>query len=97
MKNRPDASRVGAVYFFRDELADIRIFLVALRPIRRAEEIRFDYSTTMLERHETMDCRCGASSCRKVVGDFDELPLALQREYRNRGIVQGYICQAIPL
>ena len=70
--NHSCAPNVG----FRDELR-----VVALRPISPGEEVRFDYSTTMLERAWEMDCSCGSFQCRKKIQDFDLLPLAQQVQY----------------
>jgi hypothetical protein len=65
----------------------------ALRSIRRDEEIRFDYSTSMSERRWTMPCRCGTPVCRGVVRDFHELPDALQRHYLALKVVQPFIVE----
>jgi hypothetical protein len=65
--------------------------LVAVRRIVVGEEIRYDYSTTMDEDHWTMDCRCGSRRCRETIRDFKYLPLDLQREYLNNGLVQPFI------
>ena len=70
------------------------VFLIALRPIKSGEEICYDYSTTIFERRETMNCQCGTPRCRKVIGDFDDLPLPLQKQYLEMGVVQSFICQA---
>ena len=67
------------------------IFLQALRPIAKGEEIRFDYSTTMDEEHETMPCCCGHSSCRKTIGDFGHIPARVRRKYLSLNIVQSFI------
>lgn len=67
--------------------------LVALRDIPAGEEIRFDYSTTMDEDFWTMECRCGAATCRGVVGDFKTLPPEVQARYLERGVVQGFIAR----
>lgn len=66
-------------------------FLVALRPIGRGEEIRFDYSTTMEEQSFTMHCLCGAPQCRHTVRDFSTLPAAVQQLYLSQGIVMSFI------
>jgi hypothetical protein len=63
----------------------------ALRHISQGEEILYDYSTTMSERRWTMHCKCGAPSCRGIVGDFHDLPLDLQHRYLAMGIVQPFI------
>jgi hypothetical protein len=65
--------------------------LVALRDIRRGEEIRFDYSTTMEEQSFTMRCLCGEPGCRRVIADFSSLPAAVQQRYLSQGVVMGFI------
>jgi hypothetical protein len=67
--------------------------LVALRLIRRSEEIRFDYSTTMDEDRWTMACDCRSPHCRRVVEDFDQLPDHVQSRYLSLGIVQAFIAR----
>jgi uncharacterized protein len=69
--------------------------LVALRPIRKGEEIRYDYSTTMEEQSFTMRCLCGAPGCRKVVRDFSTLPRQLQEHYISQGIVMSFILERL--
>jgi len=65
--------------------------LVALRDVRRDEEITYDYSTTMSERRWTMQCRCGEATCRGIVGDFQDLPVAIRVNYLQLGVVQSFI------
>jgi len=65
--------------------------LVALREIRKGQEIRFDYSTTMEEQSFTMQCLCGAPECRKIVSDFSTLPRQVQDRYILQGIVMRFI------
>ena len=71
-------------------------FLVALRRIRKGEEIRYDYSTTMEEQSFTMDCRCGAPTCRRIVMDFSTLPRRLRDQYLSQGIVMDFILARLP-
>lgn len=73
------------------------ITLVALRQISPGEEITFDYSTSMLERDWEMPCQCGTPACRRLVQDFDLLPLDLQRHYISLGIVQQFILNELSL
>lgn len=64
--------------------------LVALRPIRKGEEITYDYSTTMrydLEKIRasgnepwTCPCHCGAYNCRGIINEFSTLP-SERRDY----------------
>jgi hypothetical protein len=65
--------------------------LIALRDIAAADEIQFDYSTTMSENHWTMDCRCGQPRCRRQIRDFHFLPPSLQAYYIRLGFVQSFI------
>lgn len=59
--------------------------------VKKGEELRWDYSTSMLERHWTMQCECGCSNCRKQVADFDLLPRNVQQKYLKQGLVQPFI------
>ncbi len=65
--------------------------LVALRNIKKNEEIFFDYSTTMDEDCWTMKCKCGSKKCRGIVKDFKYLPKDLQKKYLDLDIVQKFI------
>ena len=64
--------------------------LVAIRAIAEGEQIRFDYSTTIGD-FWSMNCRCGASSCRGVVASFASLPPELRLRYAKLGIVQRFL------
>lgn len=65
--------------------------LIALRNIKAGEELFYDYSTTMLERSWTMQCKCGSPMCRKTVTDFDLIPQTFQQYYIDRQVVQPFI------
>ena len=68
--------------------------LVSIREIKKDEELVWDYSTSMYERHWTMQCQCGAARCRKIISDFDLLPEDIQIEYLKRKMVLPFIvCQ----
>ena len=67
------------------------VTLLAVRPIRAGEEIRFDYSTTMDDDHWTMDCFCGSPMCRGRVLDFRWLPTPRKLEYLAMGIVPSFL------
>lgn len=52
-----------------EETEDGRIFVVALQPIARGEELNYDYGLILDGRHtaklkKQYECRCGAPSCR---------------------------------
>jgi hypothetical protein len=67
-----------------------RLFLVALRNIKKGEEVTFDYSTTMDEDDWEMDCRCGSKNCRERIRDFKYLPKKLRERYIRLKIVPEY-------
>lgn len=65
--------------------------LVTIREIVPGEEICFDYSTTMHYPEERIlaaglelwscPCNCGKASCRKIIDQFNTLPLERQQYY----------------
>lgn len=58
------------------------VFLVAMRDIEKNEEITFDYSITTADNW-TMECGCGAPSCRKIIGKYKDLPDELKKKYEK--------------
>jgi uncharacterized protein len=71
--------------------------LVALRAIAPGEELTYDYSTTMLERKWTMDCKCRTDLCRGVVMDFDLIPEERREFYLRNEVVQDFIVRSLSL
>jgi len=69
--------------------------LKTLRNIRQGQELLWDYSTSMLERHWTMPCNCGSANCRHIIRDFDQLPEKLQAKYIRLDIVLPFILEKI--
>jgi uncharacterized protein len=69
--------------------------LKTLRLIKQGEELLWDYSTSMLERHWTMKCNCGSANCRHIIQDFDLLPEELQAKYIQLDIVLPFILENI--
>jgi uncharacterized protein len=69
--------------------------LFALRDLYDGEELFWDYSTSMLERHWTMACKCGSVHCRKLITDFDLLPENIQLKYLHLEIVLPFIVSQI--
>ena len=73
------------------------IFLVAMRNIRKDEEVTFDYAMVL---HRTrgctpyrLACDCGQDTCRKSITDTDWTIPELQRRYQ--GYFQWYIEEKI--
>lgn len=72
-----------------------KLEMFALEKIKSREELFWDYSTSMLERHWTMQCACGEKICRKIITDFDLLPTELQLKYLRMNIVFPFIAHFI--
>lgn len=75
--------------------ADGAIYLVAIRPIARGEEICWDYSTTASQSAFWMRCACGAEQCRGVIGDFEFLEEPLKQRYRALELVPPYLREPV--
>lgn len=70
--------------------------MISLKPIAKNEELRWDYSTSMLEHHWTMkNCKCKSKNCRHVIADFTTLPKIQQRYYIDNAVVQGFIMEEV--
>lgn len=78
----------------RGEGKDVTVHLHAVRDIVEAEEICFDYSTTMAEDDFEMPCRCGAAACRGLVRDGKHLPDAVWERYLELGILPAYVVES---
>jgi hypothetical protein len=66
---------------------------ITLRDISRDEELYWDYSTSMLEKHWTMECGCEHYNCRKTICDFDLIPFHIQETYLHMKIVLPFIAE----
>ncbi|MFH1055578.1 MAG: SET domain-containing protein-lysine N-methyltransferase [Candidatus Altiarchaeota archaeon] len=72
-------------------IAEGKAQLIAIRNIKKGDEVTWDYSTTMDEDDWEMECGCGHKKCRKSVRDFKHLPKEVKGEYIRLGIVPEYI------
>lgn len=68
-----------------------RVILFALQPIRREEEITFDYATTQEGGYWTMNCCCKSAACRRIIGDFADLPEEVRDFYVSHSAVLPYL------
>jgi len=75
------------------KILEDKISLVAIKPIKKGQELTFDYSTTMLEEwdEKKMKCNCGSKNCRKEIGDFRNVPKKIRIKYIRLGVVPQYI------
>ena len=58
------------------------VLLVAMRDIKRDDEITFDYSMITAEGW-TLDCMCGSPSCRGTIGNYRDLPPDIKKRYEG--------------
>jgi hypothetical protein len=68
---------------------------ITLCDIKAGEELCWDYSTSMLEKHWIMQCDCGNQECRHVIRDFDLLPVNIQERYIQMKIVLPFIVEEL--
>ena len=69
-----------------------QIVFVALRDIEAGEELTHDWATTDDDTYE-MECKCGASGCRKVITGQDWRRRDLQEKYA--GYMSWYLMEKI--
>lgn len=62
--------------------------LIAIKNIKKGNQITFDYSTTM---DESFYCRCGSKKCRKAIVGFFGLPKKIQKYYYGKSALPDFI------
>lgn len=77
-----------------------QIFLVAIRDIKKDEEITFDYAMLVSESMGSdivfeMECKCGSRNCRKQITENDWRLPELRRKYN--GYFSQYLQEKIEL
>lgn len=74
-----------------------QIFLVAMKNIKKGEEITFDYAMVLHKSKNRvvykMKCLCGAKNCRGIISDYDWKNSNLQKKYN--GYFQFYLQEKI--
>ena len=58
------------------------VFLVAMRDIKKDEEITFDYSIITADNWQ-LECHCGSPNCRKIIGNYRDLPDEVKKKYET--------------
>jgi len=58
------------------------VTLIAMRNIKKDEEVTFDYSTVTADEWE-LHCSCGAKSCRKVIRKYSDLDDEIKEKYSD--------------
>lgn len=69
------------------------IKIVAMKSIRRGEEVTFDYSTSESENGWCLVCHCGNKNCRSVIRSYEFLSTELKLKYR--GFISEYLKRPI--
>ena len=58
------------------------VFLSAMRKIKKDEEVTFDYSVVTADDWQ-LECRCGSPQCRKIIGNYADLPDDIRKKYED--------------
>lgn len=64
--------------------------LIAIKSIKKGEQILYDYSTTW---YDGMECHCGSKKCRKHISDYYSIPKRIRKMYRKLDIVPPFIVE----
>ncbi|MBI2385165.1 MAG: SET domain-containing protein-lysine N-methyltransferase [Elusimicrobia bacterium] len=67
------------------------VTLAAIHPIAAGEEISFDYSTCVPDSSWSLECRCGAPSCRGLVAGWPALDANTRRRLLALKIVPAWL------
>lgn len=69
-----------------------RLFIVAVKNIKKGEEVVIDYATTLAKDDIwKMKCSCGSQTCRGMIKTFNTLPKSILRKYLGSNIIPRYI------
>ena len=63
--------------------------IVAMKNIRRGEEVTFDYSTSESENGWYLICRCESNNCRRIIRSY--MFLSAESKQKYRGFVSEYL------
>jgi uncharacterized protein len=59
------------------------IKIVAMKNIKRGEEVTIDYSTSESEKGWYLKCHCKSKNCRGIIRSYEFLPPKLKQKYRD--------------
>lgn len=57
--------------------------IVAMRDIKKGEQLTWDYEMTEKNKYWKMKCRCGSPICRKTIGNFQNMPRKIREKYHG--------------
>lgn len=69
--------------------------LLAIKEIKKGEEITIDYSTTQFEEWTFEGCRCGQPNCRGKMTEFARLPENLKKKYISLNLIPDFALELI--
>jgi len=56
---------------------------IAIKDIKKGEEITVDYSLTVDDKHFRMKCNCKAKNCREIITGYSLLPEKIKKKYKT--------------
>lgn len=57
--------------------------VVAMRDIKKGEQITWDYEMTEKSDWWKLKCKCGAKECRKIIGNYKNMPKEVREKYKG--------------
>ena len=60
-----------------------KLNVIAMKDIKKGEELTFDYSISEEDPYWKMKCNCGSKNCRKIIRDIASLPKKTFNKYKN--------------
>jgi|GEM_PF-1371517 hypothetical protein len=76
------------------------IALITFKPVKKGEEITFDYASTesrVTASAKLSACLCGSANCRGKIGGFHEITEAEQQRLIKSGLVADYLVKQMLL
>lgn len=58
-----------------------KLRIIALKNIKKGEEVTIDYSITEMDKLWYMKCNCGSKNCRKIIRSIQFLPKKVYNKY----------------
>ena len=74
-------------------MVDDNLDVVTIKPVKKGEELTFDYATSQKSFPFRFNCRCGSLDCRGEIGDYSELSGPRKAYYLSKGVIAPYLVQ----
>jgi SET domain-containing protein len=66
--------------------------VVAMRDIKKGEQITWDYEMTENSSWWVLKCKCGSPICRKRIGAYKNMPAEIRKKYK--GYISSWLTKA---